>query len=132
MHHPIFAQKIKKTNVILHNSSSKKVLFMKQCGKILQSRKATNHNKVQRMCFACCKPKAKNTLRIFNIYYLLTATIVIPTPEFYVIRTLMFSAQLEFGDGGDSKYFELNSIKHSQVYLVLFCECEPDVFQWIV
>ena len=34
----------------------------------------------------------QNTLRIFNIYYLLTATIITQTPEFYVIRTLMFSA----------------------------------------
>jgi len=37
--------------------------------------------------------RLQSRLRIFNIYYVLTATIVTQTPEFYVIltRPLMFS-----------------------------------------
>ena len=72
--------------------------------------------------------RLQNTLRIFNIYYLLIATIVTTTPEFYVVCTLIFSAKIEFGDGGYSKHFESNSIKHSQLYLVMLSECEPNSF----
>jgi hypothetical protein len=70
--------------------------------------------------------RLQNALRIFNIYYLLTATIVTQTPEFYVISTLMLSAWLKFVDGGDRKYFELNSIKHSH----LLSSCALWMWTW--
>jgi len=92
MLHPKFAQLIKIPMLCCINLFRKTFCLWDSVEKYCRAGSPQMTIKYNTCALHALNLRLQNTLRIFNIYYLLTVTFVTPTPEFYVIRTLMFSA----------------------------------------